>query len=299
MESNLETVLYLIGKKGLIALQALVDAGHCSSISTVVVATDKGVVEDYSEEIKSLAEQRDINVFDRTDKQSSKLSGTYAFAIGWRWLIETSKYDTIIVFHDSLLPKYRGFAPLVAQLINGETKIGVTAIVASAGYDEGPIVSQESITIDYPIKVEKAIKSVAQLYGNQIVEILDKITNKRGLSPVPQNDAAASYSVWRDDEDLRIDWTRSSEEIKRFVDATGFPFNGAFSMLDNKRIVIKEVELEPSVHLEFRHTGKTIMFRDGNPIVICGNGLIKITEAYWYDSGTRLTKWPKFRMRFV
>ena len=299
MNNSNGVVLYLIGKKGLIALQALIDAGHCTSISAVVFAIDNGVVEDYSKEIKSLAELNAINIFNRIGEQCSKLTSRYAFAIGWRWLIDVSKHETIIVFHDSLLPKYRGFAPLVAQLINGELIIGVTAIIASERYDEGPIVSQESIEVTYPIKIADAIDMVSERYANQIKAILSKIDSDEPLGLTEQEHSRATYSVWRDDEDLRIDWSKSSEEVRRFVDSTGHPFKGAFSIIDEKRVVILDVEEEPDLNFEFRHVGKTIMFNNEEPIVICGKGLIRITAAKWFETGKIVKKWPKFRTRLT
>jgi methionyl-tRNA formyltransferase len=299
MTNREEIVLYLTGKKGLVVLSNLVDKGYSSNISKVVVAQDKGVEEDYSEQIKELAQRRSINVLNRADAEVGVLSGKYAFAVAWRWLIETTNYETIIVFHDSLLPKYRGFAPLVAQLIKGETKIGVTAIMASTGYDEGPILSQESTEIEYPIKVEMAIDVVSGLYARQIETIFEKILQKEALSFIPQEEAEATYSIWRDEEDLSIDWSLSNNQIKRFVDATGFPFKGAYTKLEDERIVISEVELITDLKLEFRHVGKTIRFEEGDPVVICGDGLIRIRKATWHESQEEIIKWPMFRMKFV
>jgi len=282
-----------------VVLNRLIENGQSANIDTVVVAQDKGVEEDYSEDIKKQAHNNSIKVLSRTDSEVSKLSGKYAFAIAWRWLINTTSFEMLIVFHDSLLPKYRGFAPLVAQLINGEKKIGVTAILASTGYDEGPILSQESAEIEYPIKVEHAIEVISNLYGRQIEAIFEKILQKEDLNPVSQDNSEATYSIWRDDEDLRIDWNLSSDRIKRFVDATGFPFKGAYTRLAEKRIVITDVELIKDLKLEFRHVGKTIRFEEGDPVVICGDGLIRIRNAKWHDSQEKIIKWPMFRMKFV
>ena len=88
----------------------------------------------------------------------------YQLAIGWRWLI--SGTENLIVLHDSLLPKYRGFAPLVNSLINGEQEIGVTAIWAGPEFDAGEIIFQEKAGICYPIKIQEAIEIVSGLYRN-------------------------------------------------------------------------------------------------------------------------------------
>ena len=70
----------------------------------------------------------------------------FKFAIGWKWIIDNT--SQLIVLHDSLLPKYRGFSPLVNSLINGDTLTGVTALFASSEYDKGEIIEQAQIGLD-------------------------------------------------------------------------------------------------------------------------------------------------------
>ena len=68
------------------------------------------------------------------------------------------------MFHDSLLPKYRGFAPLVKGLICGETRFGVTALFGASQYDAGDILFQASVGITYPIAISDLITRVADCY---------------------------------------------------------------------------------------------------------------------------------------
>ena len=65
--------------------------------------------------------------------------------------------NTLIVIHDSILPTYRGYLPLVSQLIDGQKEIGVTAILANENFDEGDIVHISKTKINYPITINDAI----------------------------------------------------------------------------------------------------------------------------------------------
>ena len=81
---------------------------------------------------------------------------------GWRWLLPST--EKLIVLHDSLLPRYRGFNPLVSQLIDKEERLGVTAFFASDRYDCGDIINQPSIKVSYPLKINEAIERVCNCY---------------------------------------------------------------------------------------------------------------------------------------
>ena len=85
-----------------------------------------------------------------------------SIAISWKWIIELN--NTLLVLHDSILPKYRGHLPLVSQLIDGQEEIGVTAILGNEKYDEGDIVYISKSKIKYPIKIKDAIKIINECY---------------------------------------------------------------------------------------------------------------------------------------
>src|SRR6218665_1531039 len=133
--------LYLMGLKGLYTLRALLEhtgPSYAGSLVFVVAAKDKNVQNDYFEDIKSLALDHSIPFFEQ-DALPVPVKADVVFAISWRWLIKED-LDKLIVFHDSLLPKYRGFNPLVTALIEGDREIGVTAIQANHEFDKGNII---------------------------------------------------------------------------------------------------------------------------------------------------------------
>ena len=95
----------------------------------------------------------------------------------------------------------------------------------------------------------------------------------------PQDDSIASYSVWRNDDDYKIDWQQPSSSIKRFIDAVGWPYRGArTSTSKGIDIIIDDAVEVQGKECELRHVGKVIYKDDDCPVVICGEGLLKIKK---------------------
>ena len=201
------------------------------------------------------------------------------------------------MFHDSLLPRYRGFAPLVSALVNGDEHIGVTALFASDEYDKGPVIGQEAVHIAYPITISQAISRILPCYEKLAVDITQRLLQNEAIS-YPQDETLASYSLWRDDEDYFVDWTWDAKRIQRFVDAVGFPYKGAATTIDGQLFRIRECEALPDVNIENRDVGKIIFSTDGLPIVVCGNGLLKVQRLTLDGSEACVLPLPRFRTRF-
>ena len=95
-----------------------------------------------------------------------------AFAIGWRFIIQQQTYTIppkgTLIIHDSLLPKYRGFAPMNWAIINGETKTGVSLFFIDEGVDCGPIVDQ--------LQTEITLTDTAQSVDEKIITLYEKYT---------------------------------------------------------------------------------------------------------------------------
>ena len=247
-------------------------------IEHVVIGQDNAISNDFHGELQQLCETNSIDYSFKKDKYKVSKS-TYIFAISWRWMIEHPE-ERLVVFHDSILPKYRGFAPLVNGLINGEKEIGVSAILGAKEYDRGDIIAQNKISISYPIKIQEAIDRNMRCFLDLALNIAQKIHDGKPLDSYPQK-GEPTYSIWRDDEDYFIDWKKSACEIKRLIDAVGPPYRGAKSKTSKgQTITISDAEVIEDVPCELRHIGKVIFMENGHPIIICGNGLLKITNAH-------------------
>ena len=288
--------LYLMGFKGLACLQAIIEAGKADHIVAVVGSKDEAIQNDYYAEIELLCSAAKIAFVNR--KQSSTIQADVAIAISWRWIIQLSDTTPLIVFHDSLLPKYRGFAPLVNCLINGEKKVGVTALFASDEYDKGHIILQAAIDVQYPIKIEKAISEIATCYSTLMLQLLAMFQQGQAILATPQNEAEASYSLWLNEGDYTINWHQSSVAIKRFIDSVGYPYNGAVTTLQQQKVTIVDAEVQEDVVIENRTPGKVIFIKNNNPVIVCGQGLLKITSMQSKD-GHQLLPLKNFRTQFI
>lgn len=205
------------------------------------------------------------------------------FAVGWQYLFkEVMPFS--VVFHDSLLPRYRGFSPTASALINGEPEIGVTALRPVSGVDEGPIVGQASVQVQYPIKIKEALEIQAGLMIDLAAQIYQQ-WREGGLSEQEQDHTRATYSLWRDDEDYLIDWSRPSSAILRMVDAVGFPYAGARTTINGETIIVDEASEVPDLTFEIRQPGKVWALVQGRPVVVCGSGLLRL-DACRKSDGT-------------
>ncbi len=286
--------IFAMTEKGYAVLTRIIPSFK-NNIETVISSRDLNMQKDFYLEIKSLCENNDINFVDKKDFK--KIATEYAIAISWRWLINTD-HSKLIVFHDSLLPRYRGFNPLVCALINGENQIGVTALFATSEYDRGDIITQSSTKIEYPIKIQDAIRKIIKNYEKVALCVMETIVNNERFTITTQNEQEATYSLWRDEEDYLINWDQSSIKIKRFIDAVGYPYKGAYTRLDANLVRILDVEIVEDVVIENRMPGKVIFTKNLMPIVVCGQGLLQIIEMVDDQHNKSLIPLPRFRMRF-
>ena len=285
--------LYLLGKKGLESIERL-SPTLWSKINVICIGKDSAIVDDYSAEIVDFAAKHAIPHYYRGGTFPDNVGpGSLNIAIGWRWLISLEL--PLIVFHDSILPKYRGFNPLVTALINGDKQIGVTALIGTDEFDKGDIIAQKSIEIEYPIKIEEAINLLSREYAALLEEVFHLYLSD-AIAPKQQNEQYATYSLWRDEEDYHIDWSSDSGSIKRMIDAVGFPYNGAFTYIDGIKSRIFDVEEVPDVLIANRTPGKVIFKENDEFTVVCGKGLLKVRDFYNDDS--QKVKQSKFRIRF-
>lgn len=285
---------FLMTQKGFDVLNSLIKCQQTQFIDFICIGKDTNLEEDYSDKIKDLCEIHSITYFFKGSLSEKALNSDFYIAISWRWLLDI---PNLIIIHDSILPKYRGFAPLVNMLINGENEIGVTALFASNEYDKGEIIAQEKIAIQYPITISEAIDIVGNLYVNLVNQIINQGMSN-SFQPKQQNENEATYSLWLDQEDYFIDWNSTAEKIKRKIDACGFPYDGAKTIVDSEIIIIEKAEIEEDVQIENRTVGKVIFVKDNCPVIVCGKGLLRLTAAKNIKTKENILPLSKFRLKF-
>ncbi|WP_201986406.1 formyltransferase family protein [Hymenobacter rubidus] len=292
--SPAKVTLFLMTEKGYTVLRHIIEQLDASLIDQVIGAQDPHLTHDYFEEIKNLCQASGIPFASRTEPYS--VTSTYALAISWRWLIR--EIDQLIVLHDSILPRYRGFAPLVSALINGENQLGVTALWASGEYDRGPIIQQAVRPVSYPLKIAQAISLAIECYKELINSVMSAVASGSLPSGEPQQEEFATYSLWRDEQDYRINWQADCHTIKRFIDALGPPYQGASAQANGALIRVFDAEVEPDVRIENRTAGKVLFLKDQLPVVVCGTGLLRLTQLRHANNESALPL-KQFRTRFT
>lgn len=291
-----QIILLIKNKKGLESLRALIGYYTANIISFVVSEKDFGVVYDYHFEVAELCRLNNIKLIDKKYFLPQDYKDNYKLCIGWSYLV--SPPSKVIVIHDSLLPKYKGFNPLPSMLINSETKIGISSFLANDQYDEGPLLLQDNIDISYPITISDAIDRLIPLYVRQCIELYNQINSNqlRFITPISTD---SSYSMWRDKLDYFIDWNKDAEYISRFIDSVGYPYDSAKTHLDGKLVKIISAKVySRELKIENPTAGKIFRIEDGNPIVLTGKGLLVLTRIEELN-GDVIYPIKKLKVRFI
>ena len=281
-------------QKGFEVLNSLIQSRKNQLIDFICIGKDVNLEDDFSDKIKELCQIHSITYFFKESLSEKAINSDFYISISWRWLIHL---PNLIIIHDSILPKYRGFAPLVNMLINGENEIGATALFATEEYDKGEILAQEKIAIRYPITIAEAIDVVGNLYVKLVNEIITQCVSNN-FHPRQQDEKEVTYSLWLDQDDYFIDWSWTAEKIKRKIDACGFPYTGAKTILENEIIVIDKAEIEDDVQIENRTVGKVIFVKNCCPVIVCGKGLLRLTAARNINTKENILPLVKFRLKF-
>jgi methionyl-tRNA formyltransferase len=290
-------LIFSLGVKGFNVVKAIVESSRIHSIHCVI-GRDKGVTDDCSAELIAYCDRHKIGHSLRENIGYEKNDYDLFLAVGWRWMIRDILHEKLIVFHDSLLPRYRGFAPLVNALINKEKIIGVTALLGTEEYDKGNILLQKSLNIIYPTNIEREINRISIVYANLAAELLSKFDdgtiNRNGY---PQNEMEATYSLWRDEEDYRIDWSGDAADIEHFISCVGQPYRGASALLNGAAVRVVTARARKNINIENRTPGKVIFVEANLPVVVCGSGLLVLVDVQ-NERGESMLPLKYFRSRF-
>ena len=170
--------------------------------------------------------------------------------------------------HASLLPKYRGAAPIQWAIISGEKKTGITTMLMDEGLDTGDILLQEETDIYEDDNAETLGKRLAGMSGPLLIKTIQKI-KEGSIKPVPQT-GVPSYAPPLKKEAGRIQWSATAIEIFNFVRGM-FPWPSAYCYLNKERIKITEVKV-----LEGRGMAGRIEKADEELVVGTEKGLISI-----------------------
>lgn len=155
-------------------------------------------------------------------------------------ILDAPKHGCINI-HGSLLPRWRGAAPIQRALLAGDNETGITIMQMDAGLDTGPMLLKESLPITRQTTAEKLHDEMAALGARLIVEALADLAEGK-LRPAPQTEDGATYAAKLTREDGHIDWTKPAVEIERQVRALT-PWPGCTFTLNGETIKVLEAEV--------------------------------------------------------
>ncbi|MCL2155352.1 MAG: methionyl-tRNA formyltransferase [Leptospirales bacterium] len=235
---------------------------------------------------KEIAESEDIPVLQPKNLKDQKfveeLKGFNAdlfIVVAYGKLIPESvftlpKYGTINL-HPSLLPKYRGAAPVEWAIINGEKETGVTIQMINADLDAGDIIIQEKIQLDSSITAGELYEIINSIGEELLIESAEILSEGRGKL-IPQDHSKATYCGKIDRDTALIDWNRNSNEIHNLIRGLN-PKPAAWTNFRNMNIKIwrtvefinNEINLKP---------GQILKYNKKQLIVGTGSGVLEILE---------------------
>jgi methionyl-tRNA formyltransferase len=185
------------------------------------------------------------------------------------WILNAPRRGCVNV-HSSLLPKYRGAAPINWAIACGERETGVTTMQMDVGLDTGPMLLKRAIPIGDEETAAKLTPRLAELGAELLIETLNKI--ERGeIAPEPQNDAEATLAPILKREDGAVDWTMTATEI--FNRLRGFtPFPGCYTLFNGRRLEIVRAQVVANASAaENFQPGQVCEISKESFVVACGS----------------------------
>lgn len=188
-------------------------------------------------------------------------------------VLELPPYGCLNV-HASLLPRWRGAAPVAAAILAGDEVTGVTIMRMDAEFDTGPIVAQREEPIRPDDTRETLGDRLSRIGAEFLVEILPSYLNGE-LQPRPQREEDATFAAQLDKEDGRLDWSDSAVELDRRIRAFN-PWPGAFTFWCDKRLKVIRAHPLPDWQGDAA-PGTVIDLKDG-VAVATGEGALRLDE---------------------
>ena len=184
-------------------------------------------------------------------------------------MLDLPKYGCINV-HGSLLPKYRGSAPIQWSVINGEKETGVTIMQMAEGVDTGDMLYQKAIPIGIDDTAESMFEKLSDLGGEMIVEALDLLEEDK-LTPIKQDETLATHAPMLNKEIAVIDWNKSALEVHNLVRGL-YSWPIAQTTLHGKKLKIYRTAVG-------KGSGEASTVISTSPLTIaCGEGAVVIEE---------------------
>lgn len=275
------------------ALAALIDAGH--EIVMVLTQPDRPAgrgMKLKASPVKVLAEQHGLHVFQPeslkpADVQShiNEMNADVMIVAAYGLIIPTvvlhMPKSGCYNIHASLLPRWRGAAPIHRSILAGDAETGVTIMEVVPALDAGAMVSKGVVPITETDTTQSLHDILAKMGADLMVEAMRSLEANGTLASTPQDETLVTYAHKLEKSESAIDWHKSAQEISRQVRAFNpFPVAQSYFRGEVCRIWMATAEAAVSDSINAKRTakaGEVIDVHDG-VLVACGEGLLRITE---------------------
>ena len=186
-------------------------------------------------------------------------------------ILDFPKFGCINV-HASILPKYRGAAPINWAIVRGEVKTGVTTMLMDEGMDTGDVLLIEEVEIEDNETSIELTKKLSFLGADLLLKTINLIEENK-VTPIRQNDDEATYAPLMKKEDGKVDWNKSAEDINKLIRGMQ-PWPNAYTTLDGKSLKIFRAKVVEGSG----KPGEIVSADKTNLKVATGNNLLDIQE---------------------
>ncbi|MGO4616284.1 methionyl-tRNA formyltransferase [Nocardia sp. 2YAB30] len=257
-------------------LQALIDSDHAVVLAVTHPASAQSYKAIWSDSVEELATAHGIPVHltERADAETIDLvkraEPDVIVVNSWYTWMPPELYNMpphgTLNLHDSLLPEFTGFSPVLWALISGATEFGLTVHRMDEQLDTGDILVQHSLPIGPKATGTELVLAGMELIPGAVHEALHALETGTAVWR-PQDKARRTYFHKRSERDSRIDWQTSAVDLERFVRALSDPYPRAFSYYRGERIEVLAARVSDA---RYGGTAGRVIVQEGGGAVVCG-----------------------------
>jgi methionyl-tRNA formyltransferase len=285
--SDLRAVVCAYGEVGFTCLDMLIELGV--NVPLVVTHEDDPGEQCWFRSVRDRALEAGVPVITPPDVNApepfaalEEAAPDYLFSFYFRQMLRRPVLELprlgALNMHGSLLPRFRGRAPVNWVLVEGEKETGVTLHYMDEKPDHGDVVAQRSVVIDRDDDALALTRKLAAAAAGLLRDVVPKLAD--GSAPrIPQDHERSTYFGGRRPEDGRIDWEASAERVRNLVRAVTDPWPGAFTELRQRKLLIWWAETAPPV--ADRAPGEIHFDEAGVPRVATAEGTLVLERVGW------------------
>lgn len=226
--------------------------------------------------VKLIAQAHQIPVYQPHKLTSLDIPADIMVVVAYGLILPVSVLNTprfgCINVHTSLLPAYRGAAPVQQAILNGETQTGVSIMQLDKGCDTGPVFQQQSCPIHPTDTSETVLHTLSLLGAKALIETLDQIEHGTAVA-TPQDHSQATYAHKIEKQQGNIDWTQSAQHIDQAIRAYQ-PWPTAYTHINTDRLNI--LEATPTAQSGKEKPGTVLSVNKQGVLVSTGKGTLNI-----------------------